>query len=62
MLERRRWWALLIPLATSVLVLPIGQPAVIYPLVFWAALAAVIVVGREADAAATDDPLAQAAA
>ena len=63
MLERRRWWALLIPLATSVVVLPIGQPAVIYPLVFWAALAGVIVVGRhEAGPGATNHAVSEAAA
>jgi len=63
MLERRRWWALLIPLATSVLVLPIGQPALIYPIVFWAALAGVIVVGHDdAGLGATAHAAAQAAA
>jgi hypothetical protein len=63
MLERRRWWALVIPLATSVLVLPIGQPAVIYSLVFWAALVGVIIVGRrEAGLGRPNHAVAKAAA
>lgn len=45
LLERRQWWALLVPLATSVAVLFVGAPAGLYPLAFWAALLGVTVVG-----------------
>jgi alpha-1,2-mannosyltransferase len=46
LLERGQWWAALVPLATSVLLLPIGLPAVVYPVVFWVTLVALIVVGE----------------
>jgi alpha-1,2-mannosyltransferase len=52
LLERRQWWALLVPLATSVVVLFVSAPAVLYPLAFWAALIGVTAVGwRERRAA-----------
>jgi hypothetical protein len=49
LLQRGHAWAVAIPLATSVPVLFVVPPAA-YPLAFWVALAAVVVVGfREAD-------------
>jgi hypothetical protein len=45
LLERGRWWAVAIPLATSVLL--IGLPPVVYPIAFWAALVAPLVVSRD---------------
>ena len=59
LLERRQWWAVLIPLATSIVVVGI-VPSAIYPVVFGASLLAPIVVGGRgspvtpADDAATD--------
>jgi hypothetical protein len=44
LLERRQWWAIAIPLATSILLT--GLPAVVYPVAFWVALVAPIVVGE----------------
>jgi hypothetical protein len=52
LLARRQWWAVLIPLLTSVVVLFVGMPAVLYPIAFWAALLGVVGVGwreREPD-------------
>jgi hypothetical protein len=46
LLERRKWWAIAIPLATSILLIGLGPP-VIYPIVFAACLVAPIVVGWE---------------
>jgi hypothetical protein len=46
LLERRQWWAIAIPLLTSVLVLPFGLPAVLYPFAFWATLVGLLVVGH----------------
>ncbi len=45
LLERRRWWAVAIPLVTSAATLFVNLPAAIYPIVFWVALLAVFVVG-----------------
>jgi glycosyl transferase family 87 len=45
LLERRQWWAAAIPLVTSAATLFVNLPAVIYPIVFWAALLAVFLVG-----------------
>jgi len=45
LLERRQWWAAVIPLVTSAATLFVNLPAVIYPIVFWSALLAVFVVG-----------------
>lgn len=44
LLDRGRWWAAAIPLATSVIL--IWLPPVIYPIAFWAALLAPLVVSR----------------
>lgn len=46
LLERRQWWAVAIPLATSVLLLPIGIPAAVYPVAFLVTLVGLLVVGR----------------
>ncbi|HXI81148.1 MAG TPA: hypothetical protein VNM34_10065, partial [Verrucomicrobiae bacterium] len=55
LLERRKWWAALIPLSTSAVVLVVGAPSAIYPIAFWAALLGVLAVGwRERRAA--DEP------
>jgi hypothetical protein len=59
LLERRQWWAVVIPLATSIVVVGI-VPSATYPIVFGACLLAPIVVGgwawpmTRADDAATD--------
>jgi hypothetical protein len=45
LLERRQWWAVLIPLSTSAVVLVVGAPAAIYPIAFWAGLLGVLAVG-----------------
>jgi hypothetical protein len=42
LLERRRWWAAAIPLSTSIVL--IWLPPVVYPVAFWAALLAPIVI------------------
>ena len=47
LLERRQSWAIAIPLATSVLVLPFGLPPVLYPVAFWASLIGLLVVGHQ---------------
>ena len=59
LLERRQWWAPAIPLATSVLVLPFGLPAILYPVAFWLTLVGLLVVGwrsRAAEPASVDEP------
>jgi hypothetical protein len=45
LLSRGLWWAVLIPLATSVPLVGITPP-VVYPVAFWVALIAVVWVGR----------------
>jgi Glycosyltransferase family 87 len=45
LLERRQWWAVVIPLVTSAVTLVVDLPAVIYPIVFWVTLLAVLAVG-----------------
>jgi alpha-1,2-mannosyltransferase len=51
LLERRGWWALAIPLATSILVIGIA-PAVVYPVCFAVALVAPLILGwRRSEAA-----------
>lgn len=45
LLERAWWPAVVIPLATSVLLLPIGIPAFVYPLAFWATMLALLALG-----------------
>ncbi|MDP9482959.1 MAG: DUF2029 domain-containing protein [Chloroflexota bacterium] len=47
LLAAGRWWALIIPLATAVPVIGI-TPAIVYPIVFWVALLAVLFVGARA--------------
>jgi hypothetical protein len=64
LLERRQWWAVLIPLATSAVVLLVNLPPALYPIAFWAALLGVLAVGwrdpdRDRD---RDRPLARATA
>jgi hypothetical protein len=44
LLERGRWWAAVIPLATATLLVGVSPPE-IYPIVFWAALLAVTWLG-----------------
>lgn len=46
LLDRGRWWAAAIPLATSILL--IWLPPVVYPISFWVALVAPLVVDRRA--------------
>jgi alpha-1,2-mannosyltransferase len=46
LLERGQWWSLVIPLATSVLILPFGIPPIVYPIAFGIALVGVLVFGR----------------
>jgi alpha-1,2-mannosyltransferase len=48
LLERRVWSAVAIPLATSVLLLPVGQPPILYPLAFWLTMLAVTFAGVRA--------------
>jgi len=55
LLERRKWWAALIPLSTSAVVLVVGAPAAIYPIAFWAALLGVLAVGWR-ERCAADEP------
>jgi alpha-1,2-mannosyltransferase len=57
LLQRRQWWAALIPLSTSAVVLVVGVPVAIYPIAFWAALLGVLAVGwRERRGAGELDP------
>ena len=44
MLDRGRWWAIGVPLATSVVLVGV-IPAWVYPLAFWACLVGVLVIG-----------------
>jgi hypothetical protein len=44
MVDRGRWWAIAIPLATSVVLVGV-IPGWVYPLTFWATVIAVIGVG-----------------
>jgi hypothetical protein len=44
LLDRRQWWALLVPLATAVFLIGI-TPAPAYPIAFWVTLIALVVVG-----------------
>lgn len=50
LLERGKWWALAIPLATSILTLPLSPPAAIYPVVFWVALLGIVATDLRVDA------------
>jgi alpha-1,2-mannosyltransferase len=56
LLERRAWWSIAIPLATSVLVLPFGLAAILYPVAFWVTLVGLLVVGRRPAGAASTPP------
>jgi hypothetical protein len=50
LLNRRAWWALAIPLATSAATLLVSLPPVIYPVTFWATIVGLAWVGlRETD-------------
>ncbi len=61
LLERRQWWAALIPLVTSAVTLFVSLPAAIYPVMFWVTLLGVLVVGlREGEPASR--PVLEAAA
>jgi alpha-1,2-mannosyltransferase len=44
LLDRRQWWAVLVPLATAVFLIGI-TPAAAYPIAFWVTLVALVVVG-----------------
>lgn len=44
LLDRRQWWAVLVPLATAVFLIGL-TPAAAYPLSFWVTLVALVVVG-----------------
>jgi hypothetical protein len=45
LLNRGWWWIVVVPLATSVLALPFGQPPILYPVAFWVTLLAVLIAG-----------------
>lgn len=45
LLERRRRWAVAIPLSTSVLLLPFALPAIVVPIGFWVTLLALLSIG-----------------
>jgi alpha-1,2-mannosyltransferase len=47
LLSAGRWWALAIPLATSIPLVTL-TPAIVYPVAFWATLVIVLVVGTRA--------------
>lgn len=47
LLSAGRWWAIVIPLATAIPLVDV-TPAVVYPVVFWATLLIVLVVGVRA--------------
>ncbi len=61
LLERGWWWTLAIPLATSVLVLPLGQPPILYPVAFWLTLLALLATGRRTAAERAVAPAEMAA-
>jgi alpha-1,2-mannosyltransferase len=45
LLDRGHWWAIAIPLATSILLTPLVPPPAVYPIVFGISLVAPLVVG-----------------
>jgi alpha-1,2-mannosyltransferase len=55
LLDRRQWWAALVPLATSVFLLPVGLAPVLYPVAFWVTLLGLIAMG-ERDARSRTSP------
>jgi len=58
LLDRRQWWAVLVPLATAVFLIGI-TPAAAYPIAFWVTLVALVVVGlREGPPATAPEPSA----
>ncbi len=57
LLLKGQWWAVLVPLATSVPLVGIS-PSVTYPLAFWVTLLAVVWLGRAEQRAAPDAPVA----
>lgn len=63
LLARRRWWAVVIPLATSTVLLWLTLP-ILYPVAYWTALVAVVLEGvrerRESPDSAVAQPLAAA--
>ncbi len=44
LLDRRQWWAVLVPLATAVFLIGV-TPAPAYPIAFWVTLVALVVIG-----------------
>ncbi len=53
LLDRGHWWAVVIPLMTSVFLLPLGLAPVLYPIAFWLTLLGLLAAGeREARAGA----------
>jgi alpha-1,2-mannosyltransferase len=44
LLDRRQWWAVLVPLATAVFLIGV-TPASAYPIAFWVTLVALVVIG-----------------
>jgi hypothetical protein len=57
LLDRGQWWAALVPLATSVFLLPVGLAPVLYPIAFWVTLLGLIAMG-ERDARSRTSPAA----
>ena len=55
LLERRRWWAVAIPMSTWVAL--IWLPPLVYPVAFWVALVAPIVVARRRPAVPLSRPI-----
>ena len=45
LLERRQWWVVVIPAATSVVLLPFGLPPVAIPISFWVTMLALLAIG-----------------
>jgi alpha-1,2-mannosyltransferase len=54
LLERRMWWSVAIPLATSIFVIDLAPPAA-YPIAFWVALLGIVMLGLR-DAATSRPP------
>jgi hypothetical protein len=58
LLDRRQWWAVLVPLATAVFLIGV-TPAPAYPIAFWVTLVALVVVGlRDGPPAPEPEPSA----
>jgi alpha-1,2-mannosyltransferase len=57
LLDRGHWWAILIPLSTSTIVIGLNPPWV-YPVAFWVTLATVVMLGlRDNRAERVDEPI-----